>query len=96
MVTIFVTEDTFELVDPVARIAALNGNMVLDVGTLENEYSDIVASGDMRIDGTSIVNGGKTLTRVITIHQSWSSYETRTLGFAPRTSFWTMRCKARR
>ena len=87
VVTIFVTEDTFELVDPVARIAALNGNMVLDVGTLENEYSDIVASGDMRIDGTSIVNGGKTLTRVITIHQSWSSYETRTLGFAPSHKF---------
>ncbi|MBO9458093.1 hemagglutinin repeat-containing protein [Labrenzia sp. R5_0] len=87
VVTIYVTEDTYELVDPVARIAALNGNMVLDVGTLENEYSDIVASGDMRIDGTSIVNGGKTLTRVITIHQSWSSYETRTLGFAPSHKF---------
>ncbi|ASP35461.1 hemagglutinin repeat-containing protein [Labrenzia sp. VG12] len=86
-VTIHVTEDQVEYLDPVARIAASGGNMVLEVGTLQNEASEIVAAGNLTIDGDNLVNTGQTLTRVITVEQSWSSYESRTLGFAPNHRF---------
>jgi len=87
--TIKITEDQVRYLDPVASISASGGNMLLDVGTLQNEASEIVASGNLTINGDNLLNTGDTLTRVVTISQNWPSDDSRAMGWVNSDVFLT-------